>query len=120
MKDFLSINDCSTEQLKELLRESAELKRLYKSGSRDLCLCGRTLAMLFEKPSLRTRISFQVAMTELGGDTIYVKTEDVGGIGKREPIKDMAQLGKIPELLKDIKEGLLVKVDEATIKRNTD
>ena len=92
MKDFLSINDCSAEQLKELLDESGELKKLYKAGKRDLCLCGKVLAMLFEKPSLRTRISFQVAMTDLGGNAIYVKPEDIGGIGKREPIKDMARV----------------------------
>ena len=91
MKDFLCIDDCSTEQLKQLLEESIALKKLYKTGGRDLCLSGKTLAMLFEKPSLRTRISFQVAMTELGGNAIYVKPEDIGGIGKREPIKDMAR-----------------------------
>ena len=92
MKDFLSINDCSAEQLKELLDESAKLKKLYKSGGRDLCLSGKTLAMLFEKPSLRTRMSFEVAMTDLGGSAIYVKPEDIGGIGKREPVKDMARV----------------------------
>jgi len=92
MKDFLSINDCSCEQLKELLELSSELKKLYKSGGRDLCLSGKSLAMLFEKPSLRTRISFQAAMTELGGAAIYVKPEDIGGIGKREPIKDLARV----------------------------
>jgi ornithine carbamoyltransferase len=48
--------------------------------------------MLFENPSLRTRISFQVAMTDLGGTAIYVKPEDIGGIGEREPIKDMARV----------------------------
>jgi ornithine carbamoyltransferase len=48
--------------------------------------------MLFEKPSLRTRISFHVAMTELDGGAIYVKPEDIGGIGKREPVKDMARV----------------------------
>ncbi len=92
MKVFLCINDCSSEQLGELLAESKELKNLYKSGGRDLCLSGKTLAMLFEKPSLRTRISFQVAMTDLGGSAIYVKPEDIGGVGKREPIKDMARV----------------------------
>ena len=90
MKDFLSINEYSAEQLKELLQESSELKKIYKAGGRDLCLSGKNLAMLFEKPSLRTRISFQVAMTDLGGNAIYVKPEDIGGIGKREPIKDIA------------------------------
>ncbi len=92
MKDFLSINDCSPEQLKEMLSLSSELKKLYKSDGRDLCLGGKSLAMLFEKPSLRTRMSFQVAMTELGGAAIYVKPEDIGGIGKREPVKDLARV----------------------------
>ena len=92
MKDFLSINDCPAELLKELLRISAQLKSLYGEGGRDLCLAGKVLAMLFEKPSLRTRISFQVAMTDLGGSAIYVKPEDIGGIGKREPVKDIARV----------------------------
>jgi ornithine carbamoyltransferase len=92
MKDFLCINNCSAGQLKELLRESSTLKKLYKTGGCDLCLTGKTLAMLFEKPSLRTRISFDVAMTDLGGNAIYVKPEDVGGIGKREAIKDIARV----------------------------
>jgi ornithine carbamoyltransferase len=92
MKDFLCIRDCTTEQLKELLTESGNLKSLYASGGRDLCLSGKVLAMLFEKPSLRTRMSFHVAMTDLGGEAIYVKPEDIGGIGKREPIKDMARV----------------------------
>jgi ornithine carbamoyltransferase len=92
MKDFLSIMDCPAEVLEELLRLSADLKNLYKAGGRDSCLSGKTLAMLFEKPSLRTRISFHVAMTDLGGSAIYVKPEDIGGIGKREPIKDIARV----------------------------
>jgi len=91
MRNFLSISDCPVELLKELLRISARLKSLYSVGGNDLCLSGKTLAMLFEKPSLRTRISFQVAMTDLGGSAIYVKPEDIGGIGKREPVKDMAR-----------------------------
>ncbi len=92
MKDFLSISDYTTERLKDLLRTSARLKSLYSVGGTDLCIPGKVLAMLFEKPSLRTRISFQVAMTDLGGSAIYVKPEDIGGIGKREPIKDMARV----------------------------
>ena len=92
MKDFLSIKDFSAAQLKEFLVEAGSLKKLYKSGGRDLCLSGKVLAMLFEKPSLRTRMSFHVAMTDLGGSAIYVKPEDIGGIGKREPVKDMARV----------------------------
>jgi ornithine carbamoyltransferase len=92
VKDFLSITDYSPEMLRELLRTSARLKSLYSVGGNDLCLTGKVLAMLFEKPSLRTRISFHVAMTELDGGAIYVKPEDIGGIGKREPVKDMARV----------------------------
>src|SRR5512136_937934 len=92
MNDFLAISDCSTRELEDLLEESRSLKAFYRAGKRDLCLAGRTLAMLFEKPSLRTRISFQVAMTDLGGHPIYVKPEDIGGIGKREPVKDIARV----------------------------
>ena len=92
MKDFISIKYSSVEQLKELLQLSGELKKLYKSGGRDLCLAGKTLAMIFEKPSLRTRMSLQVAMADLDGNSIYIKPEDIGGIGKREPIKDIARV----------------------------
>ena len=92
MKHFLCISDCSAEDLNDLLTESISLKKLYKTGGRDLCLVCKVLAMVFEKPSLRTRISFQVAMSDLGGSAIFIRPEDVGGIGKREPIKDMARV----------------------------
>ncbi|MGD9110391.1 MAG: ornithine carbamoyltransferase [Phycisphaerales bacterium] len=92
MEHFLAINACSTEELIELLNLSTKLKKAYKKGKRDLCLTGKILAMLFEKPSLRTRMSFQVAMTDLNGTAIYVKPEDIGGIGKREPVKDIARV----------------------------
>jgi ornithine carbamoyltransferase len=92
MKDFLSVSSCSTQELLELLDLSDKLKKFYKKGNRDLCLVGKSLVMLFEKPSLRTRMSFEIAMSQLGGHPIYVKPEDIGGIGKREPIKDMARV----------------------------
>ena len=92
MNSFLAITDCTTEELNELLVLSAELKTLYKNGKWDLCLAGKVLAMLFEKASLRTRISFQVAMDDLGGTAIYLKPEDIGIIGQREPAKDMARV----------------------------
>ncbi|MHC4291164.1 MAG: ornithine carbamoyltransferase [Planctomycetota bacterium] len=92
MKSFLSIQDCTGDQLNELLILSRDLKALYKSGRQDACLPGKVLAMLFEKASLRTRVSFQVAMADLGGTAIYLKPEDIGIIGKREPAKDMARV----------------------------
>lgn len=92
MKHFIAISQYSTEQLEELLDISIELKGLYKTGGRDLCLAGKTLAMLFEKTSLRTRMSFQIAMDNLGGNAIYMKPDDIGIIGKREPAKDVARV----------------------------
>jgi ornithine carbamoyltransferase len=92
MKSFLSIQDCTHNELSELLALSSELKALYKNGGRDICLSGKVLAMLFEKTSLRTRVSFQVAMHDLGGMAIYLKPEDIGVIGQREPAKDMARV----------------------------
>jgi ornithine carbamoyltransferase len=92
MKHFLSISSCTSEELFELLALSAKSKIFYRSGGQDICCAGKTLAMLFEKPSLRTRVSFEVAMIQLGGNAIYIKPEDIGGIGKREPIKDMARV----------------------------
>jgi ornithine carbamoyltransferase len=92
MKDFLSVSSCTTDELLDLLDLSETLKKYYKKGNRDICLVGKSLVMLFEKPSLRTRMSFQLAMAQLGGYPIYVKPEDIGGIGKREPIKDMARV----------------------------
>jgi len=92
MKSFLSICDCSTEQLEELLQLSGELKKLDKANKLQPDLAGKILAMLFEKASLRTRVSFQVAMADLGGVAIYLKPEDIGIIGKREPAKDMARV----------------------------
>ena len=88
MKDFISINSCSSEELNELIKLSVKLKKHYKAGKRDICLAGKTLVMLFEKPSLRTRLSFHIAMTDLGGSPIYIN----GLIGDREPLKDMARV----------------------------
>jgi len=93
MKDFIVLEDCSVAELTELLTLSSELKARDARGEADTSLRGRTMAMIFEKPSSRTRMSFQVAMGKLGGDTIYNRPEDIGGLlGKREPIKDIARV----------------------------
>ena len=91
-KHFLSIEDYSPDDLRLLLDLSVRLKQLYRSGQRDVCLAGKTVVLLFEKPSSRTRISFQVAFNQLGGFSIYIRPEDIGGLGKREPIKDLARV----------------------------
>lgn len=86
-RDFLSIQDYSPEEIRLLLDAAVRLK----ARGRPELLTGRTLAMIFEKPSLRTRVSFQVAMTDLGGHAIYLSQEEVG-LGVREPVKDVARV----------------------------
>src|SRR3990172_11047744 len=87
VKHLLSIADLDCPSLWKLLHRAVELK---KAG---LCpiLTGRTLALLFEKPSLRTRVSFDVAMYQLGGFSIYLSQAEVG-LGVREPIADVARV----------------------------
>ncbi|HEV8605974.1 MAG TPA: ornithine carbamoyltransferase [Tepidisphaeraceae bacterium] len=92
MKDFISIADCSKEELREFLDVAARLKKQYKAtGRNDPILAGKMLAMIFEKPSLRTRVSFAVAMQHLGGSAIMLRQEEVG-LGQREAVKDVARV----------------------------
>src|SRR5258708_4929127 len=83
MKHFTSIGDCSPEELRHLLDVSARLKKQYKAkGCNDPILNCKTLAMIFEKPSLRTRVSFAVAMTHLGGQGLLLGDERAGLDGR--------------------------------------
>lgn len=88
---FISLNDLSAEQFHDFLRVATYLKRRRKQGISEQALAGKTLAMIFEKPSLRTRLSFETAMTELGGRSIFVRGEEVG-MGVREPVRDVARV----------------------------
>ena len=94
-RDFLSITDVSPEELALLLRTALALKeeggRGKEEGGRRLPLAGKTLALLFEKPSLRTRVSFDVAMRKLGGHCIYLSPPEVG-LGERETPADVARV----------------------------
>ena len=92
MKHFIAIADCTTEQLRHVLDVSFRLKeQLKKTGRNDPILAGKTLAMVFEKPSLRTRVSFAVGMTQLGGAGMLLRQEEIG-LGSREPLKDVARV----------------------------
>jgi ornithine carbamoyltransferase len=92
MKNFVSIADCSKGELREFLDAASRLKKQYKTtGRNDPVLAGKTLAMIFEKPSLRTRVSFAVAMAHLGGTAMMLRQEEVG-LGKREAVKDVARV----------------------------
>jgi ornithine carbamoyltransferase len=92
MKHFTSLSDCTPEQLRHLLDVSYRLKKqLKETGRNDALLPGKTLALVFEKPSLRTRVSFSVAMTQLGGSGLILRDEEVG-LGKRELVQDVARV----------------------------
>ena len=92
MTHFIDISDCSSNELRHLLEVSLRLKKQFReSGHNDPVLAGKTLAMIFEKPSLRTRVSFAVAMTHLGGNGLLLRQEEVG-LGTREPIQDVARV----------------------------
>jgi ornithine carbamoyltransferase len=84
---LLSIADLTPEEIQHLIDNAAFLKRGKKT---DAILKGRIVALLFEKPSLRTRVSFEVAMQQLGGHAIYLSPAEVG-LGKRESIADVAR-----------------------------
>ncbi len=89
-KDLVSINDLSSTQLIQVLDLADELKKRRKEGKRSPLLAGKTLAMLFEKPSTRTRASFEVAMNELGGHAMFVDLKD-SQLGRGETVSDTAK-----------------------------
>jgi ornithine carbamoyltransferase len=88
---FTSLDAIDATEFSDLLAVALYLKRRRAWGVAEHALTGQTLAMVFEKPSLRTRLSFEVAMTELGGRSLYIRGEEVG-MGVREPVKDVARV----------------------------
>ena len=86
-KDLLSISDLESEDISSLISDAVDMKA---SGWLSL-LSGKTLALVFEKPSLRTRVSFEVAMRQLGGQTVYLSSAEVG-LGERESVPDIARV----------------------------
>ena len=91
IKNFINLSDFTTGQLRSLIERAIADKALFQAGKLPATLRGKTLAMIFEKPSLRTRVSFETAMTHLGGHGIYLTPADIG-IGTREPIQDIARV----------------------------
>jgi ornithine carbamoyltransferase len=91
MRHLISIADLSKEEIEELLRTAAKLKEDRRRSVFEERLKHKTLAMLFELPSTRTRISFEVAMLELGGNALYLNWNDLQ-LGRGEPIKDTARV----------------------------
>ena len=123
-RDLLSLRDLTSTELVALLDLAARLKARPREFS--LALRGQTLVMLFEKPSLRTRVSFDVAMYQLGGHALYLGPEEVG-LGRRESIHDVA--GNLERLVQaimvrtfghDVAEALAVHASVPVINGLTD
>jgi ornithine carbamoyltransferase len=89
-RDLLDLSSLTTAELDGLLRLGLRLKAELKSGLEHPYLRGKTLAMIFQKPSLRTRITFETGMAQLGGHAIYLAPQDIG-IGERESAKDVGR-----------------------------
>ncbi|MEK9627668.1 MAG: ornithine carbamoyltransferase, partial [Nitrospinota bacterium] len=90
-KDLLSINDCSREEILALFEKSTDLKKKREKGIEHLPLKGKSLGMIFNKHSTRTRISFEVGMYELGGQALFL-TGDQLQLNRGETLKDSAQV----------------------------
>ncbi len=91
MRHFLEIADWSAAELDHLIRLAVQLKLEWQAGGNRPVLGGKVLAMVFQKPSLRTRVSFDVAMLHLGGHALYLSPSEIG-LGQRESIADVARV----------------------------
>jgi ornithine carbamoyltransferase len=91
MKHFLALTDCTREELEDMLELALRLKEERRGGRNAALLEGKVLAMVFQKPSLRTRVSFDMAMRHLGGDALYLSPSEIG-LGQRESIADVSRV----------------------------
>lgn len=91
MKHLLCTADLSEEEIWHILTTARDLKAEWKAGGNKPLLAGKALAMIFEKPSLRTRVSFEMAMVHLGGHALYLSPQEIG-LGKRESVADVARV----------------------------
>jgi ornithine carbamoyltransferase len=90
-RHYLAVSDLSSEELRHLLGRAAEIKRLLRAGERPALFPGRVLAMVFEKSSTRTRVSFESGMAKLGGHAIFLSPRDTH-LGRGEPVEDTARI----------------------------
>ena len=91
MRHFISLTDYSSTELLSILELALQLKKERNEGGNKPLFAGKVLAMVFQKPSLRTRVSFDMAMRHLGGDAIYLSPAEIG-LGKRESIADVSRV----------------------------
>lgn len=90
-RDFLTVHDFNKEELSEILQFALQLKQEKKAGLEHHLLSGKTLGMIFQKASTRTRVSFEVGMYQLGGYALFLSAADLQ-IGRGEPVKDTARV----------------------------
>jgi len=91
MRHFIDLLDLSAAEIGQLLEDARRIKEAYESGQRAPELLGRVLGLVFEKPSLRTRVSFQSAMAQLGGTSLFMSGSEAG-LGSRESVSDFARV----------------------------
>ena len=91
VRHFLSLTDVPADEIRRLLHLAQRLKQEWSSGGNRPILQGKVLGMVFQKPSLRTRVSFEMAMRHLGGDAIYISPNEVG-LGTRESVADVSRV----------------------------
>jgi ornithine carbamoyltransferase len=91
MEHFIDISDHSPEELQDLLDLAIRLKKEYFSTGNQPLFKGKVLGMVFQKPSFRTRVSFDMAMRHMGGDALYLSPNEIG-LGKRESIADVSRV----------------------------
>ena len=91
-RDFLSITDLSAEEIWQVLNMAKKLKKELKDkGKNRALLMDKKMVMLFDKPSLRTKLSFDIAMDQLGGHAVYFGSNEIG-LGKRESVSDVSKV----------------------------
>jgi ornithine carbamoyltransferase len=91
MKHFLTIADLSSDEMWQILNLAKELKEEWQQGDNKPILKGKTLGMIFQKPSLRTRVSFEMGMIHLGGQALYLSPAEIK-LGERESVADVARV----------------------------
>lgn len=91
MKHLLSIADLSADEVWQILHLTQELKEEWRTGGNKPILTGKTLGMIFQKPSLRTRVSFEMGMIHLGGQALYLSPDEIK-LGVRESVPDVARV----------------------------
>lgn len=90
-QDFISIENYTPQELQNLLDLAVDLKKEHQNGGNQPLFKGKVLGMIFQKPSLRTRVSFDMAMRHMGGDALYLSPNEIG-LGQRESIADVARV----------------------------